>query len=236
MRPMWTTCAAAAAAIAVSTGGFLLPRSAQAEEVPVQQEPMHTLRLETTRYRIYDVTVPVGEATLFHRHSADNFAVYLSSSSILNERPDGTRVSASVVPGGVNFAAASSTASYVHRVTTTGGDAFRNLTIELLGEAAPTATTRLPSGAGFATIRESARGAAFRVELEPGASVTLPTTAADALLVCIKPATFVLSAGELQEDRWVCETGQFRLVKAPSATRISSPTPVPGALVAFIFN
>ena len=173
--------ARAAAAAAISVVGLALPlaSAAQAEEVPVQQEPMHTLRLENAKYRVYEVTIPLGQATLFHRHSADNFAIFLSSSNISIDRPDGTQASASVLPAGVSFLAGSAEASYVHRIKTTGGDAFRNLTIELLGAAAPASAIAFPAGAGFTKIRESARGAAFRVELEPGASAPLPTTGAD---------------------------------------------------------
>ena len=236
MQLLSTARAAAAAAISVVGWALPLASAAQAEEVPVLQEPLHTLRLETSRYRVYEVTVPVGQATLFHRHSADNFAVFLSSSNILNERADGTQASVSVQPGGVTFAAGSAAASYVHRIRTTSGDAFHNVTIELLGTAAPGSAIAFPGAAGFFKLRESARGAAFRVELEPSATVTLPTSDADTLLVCMKPATFILSTGGQPGDRWSCDSGQFKLLESPSTTIISAPTPVPGALVAFILN
>lgn len=141
----------------------------------------------------------------------------------------------SVLPSGVSFAAAT-TASYVHRIKTTSGDAFRNVTIELLGAAAPAPAISFPGAASVTKIRESARGSAFRVELEPDASVKLTGAGADTLFVCLKPATFMLSTGGRPEDQWNCDTGQFRLLESTPTTIIRAATPVPGALVALILN
>ena len=116
----------------VAVGTTALYLHAQESFVQVSAEPLHRMKLDTPKYRVYEVLVNSGDTMQFHQHTADNFAVLLSHSDLTNEFQSGQKTDASVKPGVVAFAAASPTKSYVHRVLLRGGESFRNITIELL--------------------------------------------------------------------------------------------------------
>ena len=130
--------------VAVVLGSSTLALQAQEPFVEVSAEPTHRIKMDTAKYRVYDVLVGPADTMKFHEHKADNFAVLLSQSDITVEAYQGQKTDASVKPGIVAFAPASPTKSYVHRVLLRGGDPFRNVTIELLQPGAPSSAGDTP--------------------------------------------------------------------------------------------
>src|SRR5436853_2630701 len=101
--------------------------------VEISGEAHHHPKLENEFVRIWDVTVPAGDATLWHVHRNDNVVVTFADANLRLE-------SASVAPaeaqwkfGEVRF----TKATYVHRAINTGATPFHNLTIELLKSPGP---------------------------------------------------------------------------------------------------
>lgn len=190
---------------------------AQESVVQVSAEPKHRMKMDTAKYRVYDVLVDRDEATLFHEHKADNFAVLLSQSDLTNEFQGGRKTEATVRPGIVVFAAASPTKSYVHRILLRGGAPFRNITIELL-QAQPSAgaTDSLEQvDPALATLRESPRGKAFRLNLEPNQTTKLPSRVSDIFVVCLSDGSVVQQMAGQSSANWDCKVGDFRLLEHP---------------------
>jgi hypothetical protein len=63
-------------------GAAAFSTHAQEPFVQVSAEPLHRVRMDTAKYRVYDVLVDREQAMLFHEHRADNFAVFLSESDL----------------------------------------------------------------------------------------------------------------------------------------------------------
>ena len=52
------------------------------EYVEVRDEPRHRHRFENDYIRLYDVLIPKGDETLYHRHGVDTFYVMIVNSSV----------------------------------------------------------------------------------------------------------------------------------------------------------
>ena len=66
---------------------------AEREFVEVRDEPFHRHSFENSRARVYDVLIPAGEASLFHRHTEDTFYAIVADvklrDQVLGEEPGG---------------------------------------------------------------------------------------------------------------------------------------------------
>ena len=198
---------------------------AQEPFVQVSAEPKHRMRMDTAKYRVYEVLVEQGEATLFHEHKADNFAVLLSQSDLTNEILGGQKTDASIKPGIVTFAAASPTKSYVHRILVRGGAPFRNITIELLQAQPPTvaAANQELVDPALTILRESPRGKAFRLNLEPSQATKLPSHVSDIFVVCLSDGSVVQQTPGQPTTSWDCKVGDFRLLEQPREAILMNP-------------
>src|SRR4030095_6750281 len=99
--------------------------------VEIKGEPRHHPNFENEFVRIWDVTVPGGDATLWHAHRSDNVVVTLAPAKLHIETLGREPVDAEWKYGEVRF----SEATYVHRAMNVGTTAFHNLTIQLLKSA-----------------------------------------------------------------------------------------------------
>jgi hypothetical protein len=68
IRVLKARCLATAA---LALAAIACPAPAQVSTVQVRDEPLHNLKMETDRYRIYDVIVSPRDAMQFHEHKAD---------------------------------------------------------------------------------------------------------------------------------------------------------------------
>ena len=50
--------------------------------VEVRDEPRHRRRFETDLVRVYDVEIPPGDTTLYHRHTEDTFYVAVNEATV----------------------------------------------------------------------------------------------------------------------------------------------------------
>lgn len=204
---------------AVAGGGAACLAMAQIHSVLVRDEPLHQVRMETAKYRVYEVVVDQRDAMLFHEHKADNVTVFLSESEITNELDNGQKTDYVVKTGLVSFAAASTAKSYVHRVLLRGGAAFRNVTIEFLQplSTTPPRDNVNPLDPALVPLRESPRGKAYRLALEPEQSITLPSNASDTLMVCLSEGQVTPTRDSRPGDVVNCSTGGFHLMEHSGA-------------------
>ena len=188
-----------------------------AVQLQVRDEQHHHMKMDTGKYRVYEVLLEGGDAMLFHEHKADNVAVILSLSDITNEVENGQKTDVSLKPGLVSFAAASTAKPYVHRILLRGGAPFRNVTIELLQPLVPTPAGDSPEPVdpALAMLRESPRGRAYRLNLEPDQAARLPSRASDVFVVCLSDGSVVQRTPGQPDTTWGCSFGDYRLLAQP---------------------
>src|ERR1043166_4087491 len=155
------------ATISVST---IAQSNSPQNPVEIKGEPRHHPKCENECVRIWDVTVPGGDTTLWHAHRNDNVVVTLAPAKLRIETLGRDPVDAEWKFGEVRF----SKATYVHRAMNVGTTAFHNLTIELLKPASSNPTP-VPDEAGREPVLENDRVRVYRVSLAPGETVSTHT-------------------------------------------------------------
>jgi hypothetical protein len=95
-------------------------------------EPLHRWVWENQYVRVYDVRIPPGEATTFHRHAYDQVSVYVSG-GLVSVQPDGLPWGqpAKIEPRGVSFSA-DAAKPITHRVRNDGKTEYRVVLVQLL--------------------------------------------------------------------------------------------------------
>jgi quercetin dioxygenase-like cupin family protein len=154
--------------------------------VEIKGEPRHHPKFENEFVKIWDVTVPGGDATLWHAHRNDNVVVTLAAAKLHIETLGRDSVDAEWKYGEVRF----SKATYVHRAVNIGTTAFHNLTIELLKPVNANPPVLAKEG-DREPVLENDRVRAFRVTLEPGESTPVHTHPLPGMSIAI-------TAGELE--------------------------------------
>lgn len=162
-----------------------LPQSNSPQSpVELSGEPRHHPKFENEFVRIWDVTVPAGDTTLWHAHRKDNVVVSLGDVKLRIETLGRDPVEGPWNFGEVRFAKA----TYVHRAMNIGTTPFHNLTIELMKEPGE---ANLTKEAGREPVLENERVRVFRVTIEPGQSMPMHTHEVPLLAIA-------LTAGDLE--------------------------------------
>ena len=188
------------------------PNSPQ-NPVEIRGEPRHHPKFENEFVRVWDVTVPGGDATLWHAHRNDNVVVTLAPAKLNIETLGRDPVDAEWKFGEVRF----SKATYVHRAMNVGGTPFHNLTIELLKPAPATSNwTPLPKEGNREPILENERVRVFRVSLAPGESLPLHNHPLPGLAVSITGGELELvTQGNAAPDQTTLAPSDVRWRPAP---------------------
>ena len=152
--------------------------------VELSGEPRHHPKFENELVRIWDVTVPAGDTTLWHAHRIDNVVVSFGDVQLRIETLGRDPVESLWKFGEVRF----TKATYVHRAMNIGKTSFHNFTIELLKPPAGHTLAQVP---GREPVLENERVRVFRVTLEPGQSLPMHTHEVPGLSIA-------LTAGEIE--------------------------------------
>src|SRR2546428_8302430 len=96
--------------------------------VEISGEPRHHPKFENEFVRVWDVTVPAGDATHWHVHRSDNVVVTFGDASLHIETVGAAPTDSQLKLGDVGFRKS----TYVHRAINVGTTPFHNFTIELL--------------------------------------------------------------------------------------------------------
>ena len=159
--------------------------------VEIKGEPSHHPKFENEFVRVWDVTVPGGDATLWHAHRNDNVVVTLAPAKLHIETLGRDPVDAEWKYGEVRF----SQATYIHRATNVGATAFHNLTIELLKPAPPAGdSSTSPGEAGLEPVLENDRVRVYRTSLAPGEAQATHTHPFPSLVVTITAGDIEVTA------------------------------------------
>jgi hypothetical protein len=95
-------------------------------------DSFHRWVFENQYVRVYDVRIPPGVTTAFHRHAYDQVVVYVSGGRV-SSQVEGQDWSppTTLEPRSVSFAA-NATAPLTHRVRNDGPDEYRNIVVQFL--------------------------------------------------------------------------------------------------------
>ena len=174
--------------------------------VEINGEAHHHPKLENEFVRIWDVTVPAGDATLWHVHRNDNVVVTFADANLRLESATAAPAEAQWKFGEVRFAKA----TYTHRAINVGTTPFHNLTIELLKSPGPQEQspkypiTRTP-------VLENERVRVFRVTLEPGQSTSMHTHVFAGLSIALTSGEIeITTEGKKRADKLSLPLGDVR--------------------------
>ena len=176
--------------------------------VEISGEPRHHPKFENEFVRVWDVTVPAGDVTLWHAHRNDNVVVTLGGANLRIETAGAAPAEVEWKFGDVKFGKA----TYIHRAMNVGTTPFHNLTIELLGSPLGSQLSKLKEPVTRTPVLENERVRVYRVTLEPGQSTPMHTHLLPSLGIAItaaklevtiqgkdKPELVTLPAGDV---RW----------------------------------
>ena len=142
--------------------------------VPIEMEPMHRLKFENEFVRLFDVLVPVGEATKYHVHLYDGLSVRVSNAQIIDEEISGEKKPWDMKYGVATFGARPS--PLTHRVINSGKTDFRNIFIEILPSKNPVKAGPFAIlSDGHVIVIDNDRVRVNRLALKPGESSKMHT-------------------------------------------------------------
>ena len=140
---------AAAPAIAVAQ-----PPAAPPTEYLV--DPRHRWLFENQYVRVYDVRIPPGEMTSFHRHAYDGVSVYVSGGRVASQIEGQPWGQPDTIPaGGVKYAS-DAEKPFSHRVRNEGTAEYHVILVQLLRRVAPPLAAR-PDDATIEAFLRKAR-------------------------------------------------------------------------------
>ena len=195
-------------ALALIPTGTLSQSNSPQSPAEIKGEPRHQPKFENEFVRVWDVTLPAGDTTLWHIHRHDNVVVTLGEARLRIETAGAAPGESLWKFGEVRFGKA----TYVHRAINVGTTPFHNFTIELLkpnagGPAPPTAKEPIVRTSVF----ENERVRAFEVTLEPGQSTSMHTHALPGLAIALTPGDLeVITQGKNKPDRLNLPLGDLR--------------------------
>jgi hypothetical protein len=190
--------------------------------VPVHKESHHRVRFDNGIVRVYEVKLKKGESTLFHEHAADNFAVRVSTNTIVDQRLGEQSNVFSGKTGKVTLASTEK-GPYTHRVGSVD-DYFHVVDVEINSKSrlGPNVETPKRSDKRFTIVSETSRGRAYRMILKASESTEVFARPANTAIVALSGGR-VTEVTEGKPPRyWDSEPGNFRWVNAPDKLTIKN--------------
>lgn len=139
----------------------------------MREEAHHHLKFENEFVRVWDVTVPAGDATLWHIHRFDNVIVGFGNAHLRVETVGAATSDSKWKFGEVRFAKA----TYTHRATNVGTTDFHNCIVEFLKSLGPASGPKPNEAIDRPPVLDNERARVYRITLEPGQSTTVHTQA-----------------------------------------------------------
>src|SRR5438094_2138909 len=195
-------------AFALIPVGTLSQSNSPQSPVEISGEAHHHPKFENEFVRVWDVTVPPGDATLWHVHRNDNVVVTLGEARLRIETAGAAPGESLWKFGEVRFGKA----TYVHRAMNVGTTPFHNFTIELLKPPTGAPAPSLPKEPlAREPVLENERVRAFKVTLEPGQSTSMHTHVLPGLAIALTAGKIeVITQEKNKPDRLNLPLGDLR--------------------------
>jgi quercetin dioxygenase-like cupin family protein len=168
---------------ALSTLAFpLATLGAQTSPVALEHEAKHHLVLSNDYVRLYNVIVPAGDSTLYHKHPDDYAFITFGGVRLKSQMLGGKKSDLVIGDGEVRF----TKAPIAHRVLNPSNTEFHNLSIDIMkSNGVP-----LANPPGGTVVLDNAKLRVVRITLEPGQSSIKHVHTGPGLDVAVHPAQF----------------------------------------------
>jgi quercetin dioxygenase-like cupin family protein len=211
-----------------------------AQEVEITAEPHHHLVLENKSVRVFNIEVAPNDATLLHWHRHDYVAVTLGPSEISNTVKDKPAVTVRFVDGDTRFAQA----TFAHTVRTTSPQAFRNVTVELLDDAAlRTAASTWDDSRSLDILHGGTLQILFvkdnvrvsETELQPGAQIPMHHHAGPHLVIALTDLDLRSDVEGKAPQTVHFKSGESKWIEAGATHTVTNAGPAPAKYVTLEF-
>ncbi|MEQ1911162.1 MAG: hypothetical protein ABMA15_20250 [Vicinamibacterales bacterium] len=176
-------------------------------QVPVDQEPHHTVRLDTILLRVIEVTIAPGDKTLDHRHERDIATIALNDAQT-TQREAGQPLSSpdASLRGSVDVTEYTGKPGS-HQVENTGTTPYHVIAVENL-RSGGWLQTRPMTAAGTSLAQEGRALAVYDVRLGPGTSTTTHPHEMPVVIVLLSGEVELSGSGGSQPSR-ITQPGQW---------------------------
>jgi hypothetical protein len=144
-------------------------RTTAGEYVEVRDEPRHRRRFENEFVRVYDVLIPPGDTTLYHRHTEDTFYVAVNEATVRDQTWGEDETRTGTAPAGSVMCRPHRSRPLIHQVHNVGVAEMRLIGAEIKASPAVTSTEPLDAPGHVLTL-ERDRLRVYELSLDPGAS------------------------------------------------------------------
>ncbi len=189
--------------------------------VEVRDEPRHRRRFENEFVRVYDVLIPPGDTTRYHRHTEDTFYVAVNEATVRDRTwgEDESRTGTAVA--GSCLCRPHRSRPLIHQVHNLGAHEMRLIGAEI--KATPGHSTAAPlEAAGHTLTLERDRLRVYELALEPGESTGAITYGFASLTVLLSVATLALRHADGQERTVIHAPGDVLWQPGPLSLSITN--------------
>lgn len=212
-------------AIIIATLAAALFAQQASAPVLVEKEPLHHLVLQNDSIHVMHLVLPPGEWTLFHTHSTDRVAIFLSDATTTQQEPGKPETEPRSNVAGQFAAMTLEGNSYTHRVHNVGSTPFDVIDVEILHRPAAPSEPAVPVSA------ENPRARIYNWPLAPGASSSMHAHTRPYLLVAAKPILLKMTSPDGQSMSHQVSAGEFHWVDSKVTHTLTNAGSSPGQLV-----
>jgi quercetin dioxygenase-like cupin family protein len=198
--------------------------AAQEAPGPVEEEPHHHLVLKNDSAVVLRVKLLPGESTLYHTHSRDRMSVYLSGTTIAEQKP-GEPEGAPTPKKPGDIAAATTNALFTHRVHNVGTADFEVLDVELLHRPAQA------SGAAATVSAENPSARLYKWTLAPGETAAKHTHERPYLIISATPMVLKMTGPDGKSMTHEVTAGDFHWIDAKVTHSLTNAGTTAGTIV-----
>ena len=191
------------------------------EYVETYDEPHHRRRFENAFARAYDVLIPPGTRTLYHRHTEDTFYVSVVAARPREQALGGEPSAPFDLPAGVGICRNHRSEPLIHQVTNTGETDMRMIGVEV--KASPGfGTAEMLDVPGHQLVWEQERLRNYRISLDPGGSTGEIDYPFAGITVALSQASLLVQERGGVERTVTVEAGDVVWHAAPTTTSIEN--------------
>lgn len=189
--------------------------------VEVRDEPRHRRRFENGFVRVYDVLIPPGDVTLYHRHTEDTFYVAVNEATVSDRTFGADEARTGTAAAGTSMCRPHRTKPLIHQVHNVGSGEMRLIGAEI--KASPVVTSAQPLvAAGHALVLERDPLRVYDLTLEPGSSTGAIEYGFSSLTVFLTTATLLVRSADGTERTTVSAPGDVVWLPGPAQLTITN--------------
>ncbi len=182
--------------------------------VETYDEPYHRRRFENDFARVYDVLIPAGATTLYHRHTLDTLYVSIAAAKpqeqVLGQAPQAV----AQLPAGVAMCRNHYSEPLIHQVTNHGGEAMRLIGVEM--KATPATVAAEPLSAAMHEFKwHRGRLRVYKLEVPPGSSTGKVCYSFASVTIALCQASLEVQDANASPRSYTCEAGDVVWQEGP---------------------